>query len=420
LIAPLAEARITLANDVNQLQTGLERGSRGAAAINNLLSGTHRYLVFAANNAEMRAGSGMFLSAGELTTGSSGIALGPMHTVTTISVPSGVPISGDLAARWAWLAPNQEWRNLMVSPDFEASAPLAAQMWVASGHPPVDGVIAIDAVALRGVLQGTGPVVVDGRQIDARTVVDELLNIQYFRYPVEQTDQRREELGQIANAAFANLGGGGWSRAALADGLAQAAEGRHILVWSEAAVAEAGWQALGVDGGLHDNSLLLSVLNRGGNKLDYFLPVSADISFRPSGKNFTEVTIRIVLENKTPPGQPFDVIGPDIHTGVGAAVYVGIVAIDMPAGATGGRFDGVSHLAVAGSDGPTQVMAFQLNVDPGQRQMVVAHFLLTGRRGSIRVEPSARFPATKWTDGPTLWHDIIEHTVHWSLSGSGS
>ncbi len=351
LLAPVAKARNQLADDLAQLQDGLTRGTTGAVALEDFLTGTHRYLVFAANNAEMRAGSGMFLSAGELTTGPGGIVLGPMQTVTTITVPPGVPLAGDLADRWGWLDPNQEWRNLMTSPRFDASAQLAAQMWVASGHEAVDGVMAIDAVALQGVLQATGPVSLNGRQVDAANVVDELLNIQYFRYSDDQTDQRREELGQIAGAAFGDLAKGGWSRSMLADGLEQAVLGRHIMMWSQSPQDEAGWRALAADGSLQDNSLLVSVINRGGNKLDDFLPVSSDISFHPAGKN-TEVTLRMTLANQVPPGQPFYVVGPDIHSGVAAGVYLGILSVTMPVSATDGHFDGVDHLAGRGSRWP--------------------------------------------------------------------
>lgn len=175
-------------------------------------------------------------------------------------------------------------------------------------------------------------------------------------------------------------------------------------------------RALAADGSLQDNSLLVSVINRGGNKLDDFLPVSSDISFHPAGKN-TEVTLRMTLANQVPPGQPFYVVGPDIHSGVAAGVYLGILSVTMPVSATDGHFDGVDHLAVAGADGPSQVMGFQLEVDPGQRQTVVAHFLIPGHGGTLRVEPSARVPATRWTNGPDLWHDLVEHTVTWNVSG---
>jgi hypothetical protein len=410
----LANARSTFSSDLQQLQTALEKGSAAATAISSFLEGHHRYLLFASNNAEMRAGSGMLLSAGELDTGPAGLSLGPMRAVTDIPIPPGVPLAGDLAARWGWLAPNQEWRNLMLSPRFDVNAPLAAQMWAAAGNPPVDGVVSMDAVTLQALLQATGPVTVSGRPIDAGSVLNELLNQQYFRYSAVQESQRHEELGQLAGALFSALGHGGWSRSELVEGLAQAARGRHILLWSPVPVEERGWHAAGVDGSLAANSLLVSVLNRGGNKLDYFLHVGSSVSFRPVPQG-TEVTVELRLANQVPAGEPQDVEGPDYGSGVGAGVYLGIVSINMPAAANGGYFEGVQHLAVAGQDGPTQVMGFQLSLSRGERRTVTAHFFLPTRGGALRVEPSARVPGIDWSRGSSSWTDGSSHTVEWSF-----
>ena len=47
--------------------------------------------------------------------------LGPMTDTSPLKVPAGaVPIPGDLAARWGWTDPSQEWRNLAMSPRFAA------------------------------------------------------------------------------------------------------------------------------------------------------------------------------------------------------------------------------------------------------------------------------------------------------------
>jgi hypothetical protein len=419
LVALLSDLRATMATDMVQLHDALDRASAGTSAMASFLGGSHRYLVFAANNAEMRAGSGMFLSVGELTVGSNGFQLGPMQTVTTIPVPVGaVPLDGDLAVRWGWLAPNVEWRNLMLSPRFDISAPLAAQMWVALGHQPVDGVMALDSIALQNLLVATGPVTAGGRRTDESTVIDELLHGQYLRFDtqlVDQNNQRREELGAIAAAAFDSLSQGRWSRPALGDGLARSARGRHIMMWSRDPTEQAGWHALAIDGSLSPNSLMVSVLNRGGNKLDYFLYAASDVTFAAHGRD-TEVTVKISLDNRVPAAEPVEVAGPDSRTGAAAGVYVGLLSLTMPGGATDGHFDGVNELAVAGHDGPTEVMAFPFQVDAGQQRTIVAHFLVPGRSGSLHVEPSARVLGIAWTAGNGLrWSDGTAQTVTWSL-----
>src|SRR5207244_8808773 len=143
-------------------------------AVASLLTGPRTYLVLAANNAEMRAGSGMFLSIGELTTSAGSLRLTGMSSVTEVPIPPGVPVEGDLASRWGFIDPAADWRDLMLSPRFDASAQLATRMWAAAGRGPVDGVLVLDPVALSGILQATGPVQVGPRPIGRFRVVPEL------------------------------------------------------------------------------------------------------------------------------------------------------------------------------------------------------------------------------------------------------
>ncbi len=415
LLPPLARARNRMATDLEVLRTTLHKGATGGSALADFLTGPRRYLVFAANNAEMRAGSGMFLSVGELEIGPDGIHLGDMRSVTELPVPKdAVSVTGDLADRWAWLSPSVDWRNLMTSPRFDAAAPLAARMWAAVGNRPVDGVLALDPVAVSGMLGAVGPVDLEGRQVNQDNVEGELLHGQYLRYPSDAVvAQRRDELGSLARSVFGELNAGGWSVSRLGSGLAQAAGGRHLLLWSAQADEESAWQTLAVDGSLHRDSLLVSVLNRGGNKLDWFLQVSADVNIRSVG-NDSEIAVTMHLANHVPDGEPTEIAGPDVNSGVGAGVYLGIVTVDVPAAARDARFDGVEQLAVIGPDGPSQVIGFQLDVAPGAERTVTARFRLPGKRGSLQVEPSARVPAIEWTSGSISWSEQSRKYLAWN------
>jgi len=414
LLPPLADARNTLSDQLGKVQDQLQRGSTGAKSAAMLLAGPRRYLLFAANNSEMRAGSGMFLSVGELEVDSSGLRLGDMRSVAEVEVPPGaVALEGDLAARWGWLEPNREWRNLMTSPRFDAAAPVAARMWEAAGNRPVDGVLAIDPVTLGGLLEATGPVTVDGRQFDKDQVVEELLHGQYLRFGTNERDERQEQLGKLAKVAFDALDTGRWSVTGLSSGLASSAGGRHLLMWSSRPDEQAGWKALRVDGSLQADSMLLSVVNRGANKLDRFLDVSSDVSFKRRGDE-TEVTMRVTLRNRVPPGEPDYVLGAEPGAaGVTPGVYLGILTVNLPGQATDGRMEGVEQLAVAGSDGATRVVGFQLQVEPGTERTVVARFQLPGHSGVMRVEPSARVPPTAWTGPGGAFIDSSSHLLLW-------
>src|SRR5205823_8908567 len=78
LVGTLAHRHSELVSDLAKAQDGLMRSSAATRAAADLLSGPRHYLVLAANNAEMRAGSGIFLQAGILTTGGGQMHLGPI------------------------------------------------------------------------------------------------------------------------------------------------------------------------------------------------------------------------------------------------------------------------------------------------------------------------------------------------------
>ena len=102
-----------------------------AAGMQLLLQGPRRYLVLVANNAEMRAGSGMFLSVGVASFADGAFSVGDFRPTPDFNLPAGsVAVPPDLQNLWGFLHPTEEWRNLASTPRFDVSASLAAQMSV--------------------------------------------------------------------------------------------------------------------------------------------------------------------------------------------------------------------------------------------------------------------------------------------------
>ena len=417
LLGPLARARAELAEVVDGLESGVRRGAAGGRAVATLLEGPRRYLVFAANNAEMRAGSGMFLSMGVLEAGGGGLRLQEMGSVNDVPIPpDAVTVEGDLHDRWGWLNPTDDWRQLMLSPRFDVQAPLAAQMWAAGGRPPVDGVLVLDPVAFSGLLHATGPVQVGGRSIGAGSVIQELLHDQYLRFTAEETPERREQLGQLAGAAFNALDTDDWSVAELARGMAPVVEGRHLLAWSARPEEQADWSVAGVDGALRHDSLLVGLSNRGANKLDYFQRVTGEVDVARADDE-SLVTLRLRVRNTAPTGEPPYVAGDEDLTGAPEGTYLGIVSVNVPGAARDVHIDGVDQLAVAGPDGPTQVVGSLLRIPRDEERTVVVRFVLPGADGALWVEPSARVPGIDWTAGGRMWTDSARQVVTWSSKG---
>jgi hypothetical protein len=419
LLRPLADARNELAERLADARSALGDAAAGARAGRRLLEGPRRYLLVAANNAEMRAGSGMWLSGGVLTTGGGRLQLGEMAPLYLVADPpeGAVPIEDrDLRDRWdaTWPHPSDDWRALMVSPRLPASAATGLAMWRAAGKLDIDGILVVDPVALAAVVRATGPVDVGGRRLTSRDVVPELLNGQYQSLTTSSSEQadRREMLGTIASASFRALDAGSWEPTTLARELAVAVAGRHLLAWSADGVEERGWVAAGLDGDLEPDSLLVSVLNRGTNKLDWFLHTTGRIATSRRGRD-TDVEVRLTFRNSTPAGQPTYVAGPPRGARWSAGTYIGVVAVDVPGWARDVRIDGVPHPPVTGLDGRAQVVTTELSLARGASRTVVVRFRAPGRRGRLLVEPSARVPAVTWHYEERTWQDTTRRVANW-------
>ncbi len=407
LVGPLSTARVEVAEDVDELRRlvgDVEVAARGLGA---LLDSDRCYLLFAANNAEMRAGSGMFLQAGELCFQAGEFTVGPMTPTGELPLPDpAVPISDpDLEALWGRLLPNEEYRNLALSPRFDANAELAAQMWEASQGHEIGGVLAVDPVTLGVLLGSTGPVDVDGQTYEADDVVEQLLVGQYenFMDPTFDDGDRRDRLGDVASAAVTAFDEGGWSVDTLVDDLPDAVAGRHLLGWSRDAVVQESFDAMGMSGVLEPTSVAVSILNRGastgGGKLDPFLDVEAELrvdSDTTDGRH--QAVIDVTIANTVRRGVPTYDASVTEETRFG--VYQGVLAVNLPGAAGNGRIevdgDAVT-LYTVGADGPTRQVSVRFDLGAEREQEFAIRFDLPDDVRSITVEPSARVPATDWS-----------------------
>ena len=414
LVAPLRRGRAVLEDELASTRATLRTAADGLAGVATVLEGPRRYLLLAANNAEMRAGSGMFLSIGTIRTAGGSVTMGPLRPAGELTLPEpGVKVDGPLGAHWGWLHPGREWRNLATTPRFDVTAPLAAEMWKALTGEEVDGVLAVDVASLAVILGATGPVTVGDSVVSETTVVDRLLHEQYRGLDVHDSQTpRREELGQIAAAVVGALETGDFSPTRLAAGLARTSRGRHVLAWSAHPGDQQIWTRTGVAGSLGPRSLAVNVLNRGGNKLDPFLAIQGRLDLRPV-PDATEVTVRLKVANRTPEGESSYVAGPYPGSGAGEGDYLGIVAVNLPGAATGIALHGARQLLADGADGPTQVVAGSLLLSRGQETTVTVQFRLPGMERSIEVVPSARVPPIDWETGRHRWSDDAPRVVRW-------
>ena len=416
LIGPIASERSTFVNDLTQVRTTLARTTVAASEAADILQGPATYLLLAANNAEMRSGSGAFLEAGTVTTGNGELHLvGGMVPTSSLTLPRGaVPVGGDLAARWGSLLPGVDWRNLGLTPQFGVNAPLAVRMWQADTGQRVDGVLAIDVQSLQGILGVTGPVTLSsGQVVSADNVVQFLLHDQYVGESYgNYSGQRVDQLSTLASATLNALENRPYSLRAMVNALSAASAGRHVLVWSSDAHAQAAWDRVGISGQLAPSSLMASVINRGGNKLDPYLSVSSSLQLRTNG-GVTDGHLKLTLANHTPPGQSQFIAGPYPGLATSYGEYVGIVAVNFPGYVRHVSTPSARAIVTSGPEGPTLLEGTSIDIPTGTTKTVTYTFVLPEAHGTLAVLPSARIPTVLWRVNGTYFEDSTAHSVSW-------
>ena len=414
LFPPLASARNELASELDTLAADLRTAETAVVALADLLEGPSEYLVLAANNAEMRAGSGMFLSIGPLAIADGEFDLDDLEHSSDMDRPGpgAITLDPDVEARWAWALPDQEWRNLALTPRFEATARQATDMWDAIDRPAVDGVLAVDAVALEALLEATGPIEVNGRTVSADTIVAEVTQDQYRRAEENgiSGDERRDQLGPIAEAAIAALQERDWDVTTLAARLADAAAGRHLLVWSADPVQQQAWDDVGVSGALDPNSVLVSILNQGSNKLDSFLEVDGDLALQPV-EGGVEATITLDLRNVARADEVPYIAQPSASLGLPHGTYPGIVSVNLPGAATDVDITGGTPVMPAAADGVSQIVGAWFRLDRDDSRQMVVRFFLPDGIDEIIIEPSGRVPEIEWDHEDESWSDFESRTI---------
>lgn len=415
LVGPLARKHDEFVTQLDDARTRLAKAAGVSAVVATILEGPQNYLVLAANNAEMRAGSGSFLEIGTATTSDGTVHLGEFGPSGDQGLaPGQVPVTGDLERNWGWLEPGVDWRNLGLTPQFPVTAELASRMWAARTGQQVNGVLAVDIAALRQILTATGPVEAGGMTIDSDNVEQYLLHDQYAGLTDNSTGDaaRSDALGAIADAVLRQLQGQSTDLRTLASAVAGAVAGRHLMVWSADPVAQAAWVASGANGALASSSLDVNVISRGGNKLDQYLHVSVRMATRSAGSD-TEVTLTTRLDNTTPDGQSQFIGGPFPGLPLVYGDYDGLVADNLPGAARNISMSGAGEVAVLGAEGLTWVVAAPVLVHQGGSATVVVHFRMPGRHGSVSVVPSARIPAEQWSYRATTFTDERPITLSW-------
>lgn len=417
LLGPLRRASSRLDAEIDELPARFDELEGHLQTAHDLLQGPTRVLLVAANNAEMRAGMGMHLSAGVVTVEDGDFESSrffPTGSITT-RTRGRADVPDELAALYTRIWDfGHEWRTTSTTPDFRTVGRILAELAARSPIGEVDLVVSLDVPALASLMEATGPVTVGDEVVSAQNAVDVLLRDNYLRLgEVDERHERRDLQGRIASIIFDTVTQRDVDVVDLATALTDAAEGRHLMGWSADRGVQELWESLGAQGAISADSFLVAAQNASASKRDYYLdPVVHLVPLDPPGAPVEgRRRYRASLELANPVVRPTAPYIDSLNRYVPVGVHRAFVTFTLPGAARDVRvIEG--KLAGIGTDGPTRVATAWLRVSEGHTGRASVEFTLPADARRIEIVPGARVRPTEYRLGPLSVTDRTPRTVH--------
>lgn len=386
--AALKDARSQLQTQTSDLTGLLENTALAARLAPPMMGadGPRTYFMGFQTNAEARGTGGLLGGFGilRLDNGAPNVdTLGSNFVFDKAFAP--IDLGPDFQQQWGFTNPTTDFRNSNLSPHFPYAAQIWKSLWAQQSNIDVDGVIAIDPVALSYILEAVGPVTMaDGEIITAENVVELTESTVYNRFPTDQL-ARKQYLQDVAGEVVKKITGQVESPRKLLDALGKGvAEGR-IAMWSANPSEEQVLEETPLAHVVPDDAApyaAIVVNNLGGNKLDYYLKREIEYSADSCEGETRKSTVTVRLTNTAPPGGLPDYVAatgndlPNIAP-IPAGTSLSSVSLYATKGAklVGATANGVKAPTFTGAERGHPVYEIQLPLAPGQSYEL--RFLLT-------------------------------------------
>jgi hypothetical protein len=360
-------------------------------------SGSARYFLAFQNPAELRGTGGLIGEYGVLESSPTGPELSRVASYgeldRSLQATGGVDPPSQVGLRHEELPVRKSFFTVNVSADLPTVGRMIVPLYQRATGTRVDGVVAVDPVALAEILRVSGPIIVGGRHLDADNIVEETLVRTYVRY-ANDNEARRRHLQAIARESLAAFRRGlSVQPVELIRGLAVAARGRHLQVFSTDPEVQRTVRDLGIAGSAtapaQGDYLMPVGVNSGANKLDAFLhrSIRYRVSLRADGS--AKANAAVTLRNDGPAsGLPRYVIGPNDAEGqAGQNDQLSTLYVADAYGFTGATVNGRRTPASSRAEFGSLALSQLVGV-PAESSVTVAYDLV--RTGALQPLPGDR------------------------------
>ncbi|NEN05454.1 DUF4012 domain-containing protein [Diaminobutyricibacter tongyongensis] len=368
-----------------KLQTMLASTSTQLHSANSVLAimpgvlganGPRNYLLIFQNNGELMPAGGTTGSMAVMNVDKGAIKLiaqssaapaeFPMFDSPVISVPA------DASA----LYPTSLGRfvqNLTETPRFPLTFDIAKAMWMKAKGIQIDGMIAVDTVALSHFLAVTGPVpLIDGTQLTSANAVQTLLFGLYEKHDAATVDLINQA---VAGSVMSKLLDGGIDPKALASFVATASKEHRILLWSsnkaeQAVIEKSSFYGAPPKSTATTDAFGVYFRDMTPSKMAYFLKQNVDLSqatCKAGGPTDVRITVKLTNTAAADAGAtlPRYVTVADGHIRLGVTAYsphgYKVAAIKVSNG---------GEAPLTGTDGEYTAAQDRVTIMPGQTQTI--------------------------------------------------
>ena len=295
--------------------------------------GPRAYFLGFQTNAEARGTGGLLGAFGILRfdNGKPSVdTLGPDTELNKAFAP--IDLGPEYAAQYGFTDPTTDFRDSNQSPHFPYAAQIWKSMWEQQSGTKVDGVIAIDPIALSYVLGAVGPVTLpDGETITRDNVVELTESTAYIRFATDN-NARKQYLLDIAREVVKKMTGRVQSPRQLLDALGKTVSEGRIAVWSSSPTEQQLLEQTVLAHVVPDDPAPYAAVvinNLAGNKIDYYLTRHIEYTAGAcDGKTRKSVVIVRLTNNAPANGLPDYVAG--------SAGLAGELPVELPEGSNRG------------------------------------------------------------------------------------
>lgn len=302
-VAPIANARTQLQNQTSEVSSLLHNSALAARVGPAMMGadGPRTYLMAFQTNAEARGTGGLLGGFGILRFENGKPIVDTLGSNAELyKATADVDLGPEFNELYGDSRPLTDVRNSNQSPHFPYAAKIWKSMWERESGRRVDGVIALDPVALSYILGAEGSVTLpDGQVVTQDNVVELTASTTYIKFPKDQ-DARKKYLQDIANAVVKKMTGQVKSPGKLLDALGRAAGERRISVWSAFPAEQEVLQETILGHVIPDDAAPYAeviINNFGGNKMDYYLKREIEFAADDCDGDMRNSTVTVRLTN---------------------------------------------------------------------------------------------------------------------------